>query len=349
MTNPFFLVMLFFLVSTEGEIRIPEIPPAFPDTQQHTLNGDSHSAPKPQAFPAGKKTLPQVRSYTPARNMSDSAGWLLERMSVSDSPELRMRAAEAWPLSESDARGVQEIVEGLSDPDSMVRTGARQRLSEQNKALVFSYAMRTMVGGTIEEVKSLDAALPHLGATLGSYMTETLRTELETPQHRRIAAYCLGRMGMHNATEALAAHLWSQDTDLARACVDALALLLPPDSTPYWLELLEHSEPYFKTQAVRALAILGDPKSFDALKRIVLGETHPELQQEALRCISGYPPGMLYPVLIEIMEKNENLRAEAYRMLRGRTGLDLGWRPGPWREWLNTAAAGPTPPLVPSP
>ena len=80
----------------------------------------------------------------------------------------------------------------------------------------------------MEDVKALDAALPFLGDTIGYYMMETLRTELEAPQHRRIAAYCLGRMGIQNAAEVLEPNVWAQDTALAQACLDSLALLLPP-------------------------------------------------------------------------------------------------------------------------
>lgn len=345
------LVFIPFLLVAQDEEVSSRIPPAFPTgTSVSTGSNTDEPGRYPEEFPTGKPRYPEVKSYTPpSRQAPGSAHWLLRRMAETDSPDLRMRASEAWPVSETDARGMREIIHHLNDPSSKVRTGAQQRLSTQDNALVFSYVMRTMVGGTITDVKSLDTALPYLGNTIGSYMLETLRTGLETPQHRRIAAYCLGRMGVHAASEDLAANLWADDAVLARTCLDALASLLPPGSVPHWIKLLDHPDPYFKTRAVHALAGMYSHKSFDTLRQIALGQAYPELAGEVLRGIRGYPPEILYPLLVEIMEQNKTLRSSALRILRARTQMDLGTRPGPWREWLTRAAAAPPPPLVPSP
>ena len=176
---------------------------------------------------------------------------------------------------------------------------------------------------------------------------ETVRTELEAPEHRRIAAYSLGRMGFQDGATVLESNVWVDDAALARACLDALALLLPPGSTPCWLKLLGHPDPQFRVVAVRALAALGDPKALDALKQILFGQADTDLQSEVLRSLQEYPPELLYPLLIDVMERVDALRPAAARILRKRTNLDLGQRPGPWREWLNSITAAPTPPLMP--
>ncbi len=349
MVGSFVVVILALLVPMEGESGVSRIPPAFPQSPPLSSGTPSVSGDYPTAMPTSRTTLPPIKPYEPSRNTSGSADWLLERMAETDSPELRSRAAEAWPVSEADAEGLREIIRHLADSSALVRTGAKQRLSEQDRALVFAYTMRTMVGGSLEDVKALDAALPFLGDTIGYHMMETLRTELEAPQHRRIAAYCLGRMGIQSAAEVLEPNVWAQDTALAQACLDALALLLPPGSAPCWIKLLEHPEPRFRTQAVRALAALGDPKSFDTLKGILFTSGYGELQGEVLRSLQNYPPEILYPLLVEVMERTLEMRSAAVRILRKRTGLDWGPRPEPWRQWLHSLTTPPAPPLVPSP
>lgn len=348
MVHLIFLVVSCSLLMNEGESPSPRIPPAFPVQQGETASASGRpAAALPGAAPPGQARIPGVPPDTTPDADPGSAKWVLQRMSESDSPELRRRAAETWPISEEDANTLRSIVPRLSDPAQAVQTGARQRLAEVEPSLVFAYAMRTMSSGALEEVKALDAALPTLGDILNPFLLETLRTELETPQHRRIAAYCLGRTGARDAAGLLEENLRAEDADLAKTCLDALVTLLPPGTTPTWLALLDHPDPYFKTQAVRSLAALGEPNSFDTLRLIVLGQAYPDLQATAFRAMREYPPEAFLPLLVEIMEVNPDLAPTALQMLRKQTGMDWGRHPGPWREWLNRLMSGPPSPLVP--
>ena len=302
----------------------------------------------PGAVSPNQRRIPELRGNESPKKDSDSAEWILRRMLETETPELRMLAAETWPISEEDAEAVRLLIGQLSDPSAIVRSGARQRLSEVEKSQVFAYTMRTLSSGTLTDVTALNNALPMLGDFLNPLLIETLRTELETEEHRRLAAYCLGRTGAREAKDLLTENLRGENTDLARTCLDALATLLPPGTTPTWLELLDHADPYFKTRAVRALAALGEPGSFEALRSIVLGQSYPDMQGTALQAVQNYPAEMLVPLLIEVMETNRSLAPRALQALRNRTGIDLGHRPGPWREWLNNQLAGPPAPLVPA-
>ena len=349
MSHLYFLVALCVFASSEGEIIAPRIPPAFPRTQGSDVVPPTQDENFPASALPGHQNLPAARVYEIRPESRGSADWLIRRMAESESPDLRMRAMEAWPLSEDASRDLREIILRLSDPNPMVRASSRQRLRNTDAALVFSYVMRTMTGGSLDAVRELDAALPSMDDDLALYLVETLRTELETPLHKRIAAYCLGRMGAYDASDALAEFLWSDDADLARACLDAMAGLLSPGSTPHWLTLLDHPDYYFKATAVRALAALGNPKALETLRGILLGNAHPDVRQDALRAVSEYPPVTLFPLLIEIMEMNPALSASALAMLRRQSGMDLGRHPAPWREWWGQVTAPPSSPILPSP
>lgn len=347
MLNLYSIFIVIAFLSQEGESPGNSIPPAFPAWRQDSGVANTVPEKAPVAAPPGVEIPPRAREYSRPESPPGSAAWLLHRMAATDSPALRQRAAEAWPISEEDEKPLQAILRGLSDPAETVRAGAQQRLSEVRSSVIFAYVMRTMTAGASEEVKALDSALPSLGNILDTFLMETLRTELETPEHKRIAAWCLGRTKVLEAAPLLFELAWNSDPELAKTALDALVTLMPPGTTPQWLPLLDHPDPYFKAHAVRALAILREPGSFEKLRLISLGQLEPELQMTALRALSTYPDDTLVPLLVEIMEANRGLAAYALQLLRQRTNIDLGNHPGAWREWLDTMAASPSYPLVP--
>lgn len=322
-------------------------PVAFPEGRPWT---PPESAPAvPIASPPGVST-----GTTPTRDAKspppDRADWVLRRMAGADSAEARKRAAEAWPVSKAVMDDLNTLVYALADPDPRVREGAVNRLRSLEPAIVFGFVMRTMVGGSADRVRALDASLPAIGNVLEPYMHDTLRTEIETSQHRRIAAYCLGRMGAEDTVDTLAAYAWGDDEAVARACVDALYMLSAPAAEPHWMRLLEHPNQYFRQQAVYALAMIDSQSAFDKLRRMALGKGDPSLHGTALHALNNYPPEILFPVLVEILEANAPTRAQALRLLRARTGLTLGARAADWRAWLNDFMAGPPPPpIIPAP
>ena len=340
-------LLICVLAAGESEPISPRIPPAFPGVHSEQESAAGPSNTPSRGFSVDTDKIPPARPYDPSKDRAGSAEWLLRRMAGAGDPVLRMRAAEAWPVAEDQIRDLDEIMRKLNDPAPEVRLGALQRVNRLDKALVFGYTMRIMAGGNLEQVRLLDAALPQLAEALSELMMETLRTDIETIHHRRIAAYCLGRMGARTAADVLAETAWSDEAELARAGVDALALLAAPEAARHWKELLDHPEGYFKLRAVHALAALRDPNSYEILRQILLGNTHPGMEYETLLAVKGYPPEMLVPLLVEIMEQNQNLRSEVLPMLRHTTGMNLGSQPAAWREWLDRMMRGTSPPLVP--
>lgn len=321
------------------------IPPAFPE---ETPAVPDTIAPPPIAVPPGKpqhiQSVPAVTDPAPI-----SAAWILERMAASGNAETRRRASEAWPVTESFMKEMNALVFALVDPDATVRNNAVDRLHRLEAGQVFGYVMRTMVGGTVDRVKALDNALPSLEAKLTPLMLETLRTELETPQHRRIAAYCLGRMKSLAAVETLGHYATQSDQIIAPACVDALYAIGTPETLPYWMELLEHSDLYCRRRAACALAYLGGPNAVERVSAILLDPNGDlPLQTEALQAMGERPPLLLFPLLVKVLEQNNQLRPTALRMLRAQAGVDFGADIAAWQNWLKQMTAPPPPPIVPS-
>ncbi len=253
-------------------------------------------------------------------------------------------------MSDDVMNDLNMLVYAMADPDSRVRDGAVSRMRDRAPEEVFGFTMRVMVAGDAEQVRALNSALPRLSDLLEPFMVETLRTEIEASQHRRIAAFCLGRMGAHRAIDVLADHAWHEDASIAHASVDALYAIASLAAEPHWLKLLEHPESYFRVQSVRALAVIGSPGAFARLRQIILGEGDETMQSAALAMLADYPGDQLFPLLVEILEVNAPLRTHALQLLRARSGRELGARPSDWRAWVKAFLAGPPPsPITPAP
>lgn len=346
----FIFYLLFFIaagVAQEGGES--KFPVAFPDTTADSQPANSGSTiPAPVAIPPGKTETPLSIPSVPEAP-SASADWVLRRMATSEDAELRRRASEAWPVSNAFMDAMNTLVYALADPDTKVRAAAVDRLHRLEPVQVFGYVMRTLVAGTADRVRALDGALPALEAALAPLMEETLRTEIETLEHRRIAAYCLGRMGGDGAVDTLGHYAAGNDIILSRACADALYAIGTPGTVPHWMALLEHQDLYCRRLAARALAFLGGPNAFERLRLLILDVNEDaSLQTDALQALQDHPPMSLYPLLVEVLERNLQVRPVALRILRARAGVDYGANMAAWREWLHSLNAVTVPPIVPS-
>jgi HEAT repeat protein len=326
-----------------------KFPVAFPEETADSPVADfGGTIPAPVAIPPGKtETPPSIPSVPEAP--SASADWVLRRMATSEDAEVRRRASEAWPVSDSFMDAMNTLVYALADPDQKVRAAAVDRLHRMEQFQVFGYVMRTMVAGTADRVRALDGALPALEAALAPLMEETLRTEIEAAEHRRIAAYCLGRMGGDGAVDTLGHYAAGNDMTLSRACADALYAIGTPRTIPHWMTLLEHQDLYCRRLAALGLAFLGGPNAFERLRLLILdGNEEVSLQTDALQALQDHPPMSLYPLLVEVLEQNLQVRPVALRILRARAGVDYGANMEAWREWLHSLTAVTVSPIVPS-
>lgn len=339
---------VFAVAVSAQQNKTSRIPPAFPESTPSAQTEPEEILPPPVAVPPGNSQDHLSVPATPDRP-APSAAWVLRRMATSEDATVRKRASEAWPISDSAIKEMNTLVYALVDPDDQVRRGAEDRLQQLKPAQVFGYVMRTLVGGTTEQVRMLDGALPAMEPMAAPFMIETLRTELETPEHKRIAAYCLGRMKALNAVETLGDYALKQDSQLSGVCADALYAIGTAETTPYWMQLLDHQDTYCRRLAARALAYLGGPNALARLRTILLdGNEDLALQTDTLQAFSERPPGVLLPLLIDVLEHNGQLRSTALRMLRNVADVDFGRDVAAWRHWLNNLMAPPPPPIMPS-
>lgn len=338
------IIFMMPLFAAAGEAQYPV---AFPDASRTPQKKEEQPDVSAKTPFLKKETdsHPGVKTERPP----DSAAWLLRRLHESEDPANRARASEAWPISDATMADMNALMPALLDSAPEVRAAALRRIESHTPYEVFGYVMQTMTQGNAASVHAVNEALPHLESMLGPLMAETLRTELETLPHRRIAAYCLGRMGSAIHADLLAEQAWNKEVELDRACVNALYGILAPQSLPHWFSILEHPDYHCRATAVRALAVIGGSAAFDQLCALILHEGETALQTEALQAVADYPEAQLFPLLVESLERNPDTRPLALHQLRTRAGVDFGADLPSWRRWLEEyMAPPPPPPIIPS-
>ncbi|MBW7863699.1 MAG: hypothetical protein GX580_17750 [Candidatus Hydrogenedens sp.] len=306
---------------------------------------DEPARTPPVVFPGSP---PKPEPSDGAQSAPSHAERLRTLMRHSADPAARARALETLPLDREAEARLNACAQSLSDPDPAVRGAALKCLLESPAHDLFAHVIRTMAWGEPDRVTALDAVLPQLAPKITSLLEETLNTELETPRHRRAAAYCLGRMGAASSAPALARHAWSTDGELAVTCALALAMLRDPGTLNDWLALLEHPDNTVRVLAVRALADLGTQAAWVALRDAAAGRranTAPA-REEAARMLASLPPGDAVPALITTMRANRAMGAPCARLLRQITGHNFGPDPEAWERGLFEEQLGDAP-LVP--
>ncbi len=303
--------------NTPAELETPKQPTAFPP-----VPGKTHA------------TKGEVLWKGAAPDWESRA--LLFRMRDSNEPEARARALEMLPLNEAKAADLERLFFAAEDPQPSVQQAAWSSLDRCAEKDLFAYTIRTLAWGTSDRVRSLDAALPRLGVRLEKMMTATLETELETPRHRRAAAYCLGRSGGESAAPLLAKYARSEQGDLAQTCAVGLSMLRSPGALRDWEAMLAHQDATIRIIAVRALADLETQPAKQALLETAEGkrEAGRPAEQEAVRAVGQWPDADSIPSLIDIMRLNKPLNSLAARLLHEKTGQSFGTSPEPWDAWL---------------
>ncbi len=312
----------------------PDTPPPPPPAEQ---------APAPLVPPAFPGQTPGG-----AANTGNGAGAarVLDLMAESADPAARARALETLPLSENAEHDIGLCVSGLIDPSPEVRDAAAKCAADTPPAHLFAYVMRTLAWGTPEKVRALDAALPRLAGLMDTLLLETLNTELETPRHRRAAAYCLGRMGVVAAAEPLARHAWATEPQLADTCARALGMLRCPGAYNDLTALMEHPDTALRMTALRALADMNTPPGWRAVADTAAGKTGQgaRVRMEAVRLMGMLPVEEAVPALLDVMRADKSMAQPAARVLKKITGLNYGPDPEAWARELLLEPLPPRPP-----
>lgn len=335
-------LVLCFMLPTVAQTATPTVPgrdsgPAV-TTDGATEDAQAPESKVPAAFPTatgGRRPTTGDVLWKGASPDWDARA-LLFRMRDSDEPQVRARALEMLPLNAAKESDFERLFFFAQDPQAPVRQAAWSSLDRCPEKDLFAYVIRTLAWGAEDRVLPVDAALPRLGPRLDAMMTATLEAEIETPRHRRAAAYCLGRSGAEAAAPLLAKYAQTGQGDLAQTCAVALSMLRSPGALRDWEAMLTHQDTTIQTLAVRALADLDTAPARQALFETALGrrEAGRAAEQEAARRVGQWPDEESIPALIEIMRTNTPLNAVAAKLLHEKTGQSLGTSPESWEAWL---------------
>lgn len=247
-------------------------------------------------------------------------------------PQSRAAALEGMG-SATDAAHAVQLLSALNDPDPSVRGAALGPLQATAPALLAD----ALTGAAFPLDPAWAAAFAPLASPeLGRRLIAGLEDPAMPPDRRAAAARALALIRRADAAPTLAAQVREGRQPLAQAALDALFFLRAGEAIPHWLQLLDHRDPQVALTAVRALADLGGPAANAAVARIATrqAEATGPMQSAALRGIDTWPAAEAIPALVAVMESNPDLRTPALRILRDRTGLELGPDPALWRAWM---------------
>ena len=114
----------------------------------------------------------------------------------------------------------------------------------------------------------------------------------DDPSVRQCAALAISRQGDERAVPALIQSLSETDSLMVRLAANAL-VAIGPAAVPALLDLLRDGTPVTRFEAVRALALIGDPRAFSALMG-VLEEDSALMEYWANEGLERMGAGMLY-------------------------------------------------------
>lgn len=264
---------------------------------------------------------------------------LIERMVRSEDPELRHRSIEgiaALPAAVAET----QLLLLCGDADERVRLAAAQQLVELNPdGLV--HRLLDLLFDPVSPLNISGDAMGVLSPMLGSAMLAVFN-DSEVPASRRaVAAWCLGQMRYADAFAPLQAMLWSDTTELAYACLDALFWIDDPRSAEDWVQLSTYDDPWVQTYAAAGMARTPSYDNLDAMNQMASGQSNAPLnaQQYALQGLSVFPPEEVVPRLMMILRFNLPLREDTLETLRKVTGFNAGRYPDNWFEWYREASA----------
>jgi HEAT repeat protein len=195
-----------------------------------TLAARRNPVDAPHAREALKDTDPRVRAaaLSALRSMEGAGArdTLLEVMRSDPAKEVRWQAAvELEALN--DPQALPGLIEGLKDPDPLVRTGAAEAL------------------------KALPNPAPAVPA-----LTKALREK--DAGVRRAAAEALGKAGDQSAVPALVKALFHRDVHTRRHAAKSLALLKDASAAPAFVRTLRDWDPAVRRTATDTIVALGD-------------------------------------------------------------------------------------------
>jgi len=265
---------------------------------------------------------------------AQTAAPVLEETAQAEDPETRLQALEV--LAETnDLDHLDHFLHALSDPEPEIRELAARFVARQDTEEVFKQFMDLLTRGGSEGLARLDAVIPTLRTRFEPHLLDVLAAPAEPPTHKRVAAYCLGRMNSVAAAAPLAECAWNADETTALACVQALFAIRDPIIVGRLGELAAHNLPSVRKAAIAGLVDAGGPESLAMLGQLAVAppNDNEDAAREAVLAMGATKMEAAIPLLIEVMRRNVAVRHSAVQALRRLAGDDAGDQPSEWQAW----------------
>ncbi len=271
----------------------------------------------------------------PDRPFEKDASLPLEAMTLDADPDTRVQGL----LGLADAQSpntISRLAAALDDPDPQVRETALQKLASLDPGRLVQELVLRLDSPDGAYPISLEEVLPTLKQRLERPLMALLRDRETAHDTRIVAVRILGLMGSERAVHELSSQAFqADDTGLALAATQALALVASPDALPALNALTLHPTPGIRTEALHGLARIGGPIALSGIEAMALNprENNARIRREAIAYIGLMGADPSIDVLISVMNRYPQTREEVVAALRRLTGLNLGNSPLEWTQW----------------
>lgn len=284
----------------------------------------------------GASVKPQAQTAVPA----------LRRNAESDDVETRLRALEGLARSD-DSSNIEAFLDALSDPSEEIRTLAGQVLAKCDASAVCEKVLLNLAVPFSDEFATTSEVLPDLKELIEDELLRVMQSDTESSQRRMAAAYALGRVGAVGAIPSLAELAWSGADALSVTCANALCSIRDPLALSALIHLVEYPIRDVQIAALAAMMSVGGKEPMEALAHVAVEPPNQdgELARYAVRLMGASEDEQVIPLLVDVLQKNGEVRGAAVQALRQLTGEYAGDTAQDWAEWyqrkIEAAARGP--------
>ena len=110
------------------------------------------------------------------------------------------------------------------------------------------------------------------------------------------------------------------------------------------LQLALDPDPLVRRDALKILSSSSSPRARAALLYAIRNDSSSDVRRQAARGLARFNDDEVLSLLIELLvDSDPGVVVASYRSLQTLSGLNLGARPAPWREWLAARPSVPPP------
>jgi len=292
------------------------------------------------------RTIAPAHPGIPVKPGAQTAVSVLRRSAESDDVETRLRALEGLARS-GESSSIDAFLDALSDPSEEIRTLAGQFLAKCDANAVCEKVLLDLADPFSDAFAATSEVLPELKELIEDELLRVMQSDTESSQRRMAAAYALGRIGTVGAIPSLAELAWSGNDALSVTCANALCSIRDPLVLSALVRLVEYPVRDVQIASLAAMVAVGGKEPMEALAHVAVEPPNQdsELSRCAVRLMGASGDEQVVPLLVDVLQKNGEVRGAAVQALRQLTGEYAGDTGQDWAEWyqrkLESAARGP--------